>query len=66
MSLKSLEAAILAELREVAKNAKIRQKDILEWSTSEVEARTGETLYFMPKLGIHAAVKLPEKKAKKK
>lgn len=58
MSMATLEKAILTELKEVAKNSKIRQKDIMEWSTSEVKAHEGETLFFLPVLHIYCAVKL--------
>lgn len=58
MSMATLERAILAELREVAKNPKIKQKDIMEWSTSEVKAQQGETLFFLPVLHVYCAVKL--------
>ena len=58
MSMKELEAEILAELRVVAKNNKIRLKDIMEWSTGEVKAQEGETLFFLPILRIYCAVKL--------
>lgn len=66
MSMRSLEAAILAELRTVTGNTKLRQNDIQEWSTSKVEARDGETLYFLPVLSVHVAVKVPPKKTKAK
>jgi hypothetical protein len=59
MSMASLEQAILAELKIVAKNDKIKMKDIIEWSCSEVEAHEGETLFFLPKLHVNVAVKLP-------
>jgi hypothetical protein len=58
MSMKSLEAAILAELRVVANNKKLRQKDIMEWSTGTVKAEEGETLYFLPMLKVHVSVKV--------
>ncbi len=50
---------ILKELREVAGNNKIRQKDIMEWSNGKIEAQEGETLYFLPALSLNVAVKLP-------
>lgn len=56
MSLRSLEAEILKELRIVAKDQKLRQKDIMEWSTGDVERRDGEKAYRLPKLGVNVAV----------
>jgi hypothetical protein len=59
MTLKSLEAQILRELRVVAKNSKLRQKDIMEWSTSKVEAQSGEKTAQLEKLGVYVAYKEP-------
>ena len=58
MGIRQLEAEILRELREVAKNKKLRQKDIMEWCTSEIKAQKGETLYYLPELKMHVAVKV--------
>ena len=63
MGIRNLEAQILAELREVAGKRSIRQKDIMEWSTGNVKVEEGETHYFLPHLGIHVAVKFPDKKS---
>lgn len=57
MSMKNVEAAILRELRTVAKNPKIRQKDIMEWSTGEVKAQAGEKVYYLPEMKVFVAVK---------
>jgi hypothetical protein len=61
MSIKDLERAILSELRVVAKNNKLRLKDLMEWSTSDIKAQEGETLYYLPDLHINCAVKVIEK-----
>ncbi len=67
MSLKTLEAAILAELKRVARNPNLRQKDIMEWQTGrDLKPQEGETLYYLPELGVSVAVKLPAKKRKPK
>lgn len=63
MGLRNLEAAILAELKQVAKNNKIRQRDIVEWSTGAVKPQEGEKYFHLPKLGVHVCVVLPAKKA---
>ncbi len=62
MSFATLERAVLAELKVVAKNSKIRLKDIMEWSTGKVTPQEGETYYFLPDLKVHCCVKLPVKK----
>jgi hypothetical protein len=58
MGMSELERAILSELREVAKNNKLKLKDIMEWSTSKVKAQEGEKLYFLPDLKIYCAIKV--------
>lgn len=57
MSMQSLEREVLAEAKEVTGNKKLRMKDIMEWSTGEVKAQSGEKLYRLPKLAINIAVK---------
>ena len=57
MGMRSLEAAMLAELRMVARRSTIRQKDVMEWSTGEVKTANDETLFRLPDLGINVAVK---------
>jgi hypothetical protein len=56
--MQSLERKILAELKEVSGNKKLRLKDIMEWSTGKVKTLEDETPYFLPKLQIHCAVKV--------
>ena len=58
MGIREINAAILRELRIVAKNSKIRQKDIMEWSSGEIKAHEGEKLYVLPDLKINVAVKV--------
>lgn len=57
MSMATLERAILAELKTITKNNKLKLKDILEWSTGSVDAQTGEKLVFLPDLKVTVAVK---------
>lgn len=57
MGMGNLERTILSELRMVAKNNKLKLKDLMEWSTSEVKAQEGEKLYFLPELHVYCAVK---------
>ena len=61
MALRQLEAAILKELKKVAKNNKIKQKDIMEWSTGELTPQNSEKLFHLPELRINVCVKLPDK-----
>jgi hypothetical protein len=65
MGIKQLEAEILAELRKLTGNNKIRQKDIMEWSTGTIRPEEGETLYFLPEIKVNVCVKLPVKAEKK-
>lgn len=58
MTYAAFERIILAELREVAMNKKLRQKDIMEWSTGPVKVEEGEALYYLPRLGVHVSVKV--------
>ena len=58
MGIREIEAAILRELKIVAGNNKLRQKDIMEWSTGEIVAHESETLYFLPDLRINVAIKI--------
>lgn len=57
MSLRTLELEILRELRVVAKDAKLRLKDIQEWSTGKIKPHEGEIVYFLPALKMSVAVK---------
>ena len=57
MDIRKLESAILVEARIVTNNKKLRQKDIIEWSTGEIKPEQGETLHYLPTLKINIAVK---------
>jgi hypothetical protein len=65
MGLRELEASILRELRAVTGINKIRQKDIMQWSTATFELQAGETMVYLPSTGVHVCYKLPDKKEKK-
>ena len=56
MGIRSLNAQILAELRVTTGNHKLRQKDIMEWSTGEIAPHEGETIVKLPN-GIYVAYK---------
>lgn len=55
MSMQSFERELIAELREVTKNQKIRMKDVMEWSTGDVKPQASETLTRLPSLGVNVA-----------
>lgn len=57
MGMRQLESAILAEAKIVTGNKKLKMKDIMEWSTSEVKPQQGEKLYRLPKMGVNIAIK---------
>jgi hypothetical protein len=65
MVIRELEKAILSELILVSRNNKIKLKDIMEWSTGEINAQEGETLYYLPELKVNCAVKIVKKDGKK-
>ena len=57
MSMATLERAILHGAREVLKNPKLRQKDIQEWSTGNIQAEDGEVVAWIPNPGVNVVVK---------
>lgn len=58
MGMRELEKEILAEAKIVTGNKKLRQKDIMEWSTGDIKAEEGEMLYKLPKLCVNIAIKV--------
>jgi len=58
MGMRQLETKILQELRIVASNKKLRQKDIMEWSSGGIEAHDGEEIYHLPELNVNVAIKV--------
>lgn len=57
MSMRSLELEILRELRLVSKQPRLRLRDILEWRSGPIEKRDDKTVYFLPKVGVNAAIR---------
>ena len=57
MGMRTLEAEILLEAKKVTGKKKLRQKDIVEWSSGDVTVEEGEKHYFLPELRINIAVK---------
>jgi hypothetical protein len=57
MSMRSLETAILNELRELTKVSGLRLKDIQEWSSGPIQEVDGETRFLLPMHGVYVAVK---------
>ena len=73
MGITNLEKAVLAELREVANEPKLRLKNVREYSTAEsvvkknLQEEDGEEMIRLPELGLWAAFIRPaKKKAKRK
>lgn len=65
MSMATLEKAILAELKKVANNPKLTKNNIMAWETGKsLKAEEGETLYYLPELGVSCAVQIATPKKK--
>ena len=57
MGMRKLEAAILQEAKIVTGNKKLRQKDIVEWSTGLIKDHDGEQVFVLPSLHVTIAIK---------
>jgi len=57
MGIREIERQIMQELRIVAKNPKLKLRQLMEWSTAPIEGHEGESMFFLDKLGIYCAVK---------
>lgn len=55
MPLNRLEREMIAELRGII-GTKIREKDLLEWRTSELKAQVGERIFYLPVAGVWVAI----------
>ena len=55
MSMRDANRAVRNEAALILKNPKLRQMDILEWSTGQVEPEDGEIVIYLPTLNVHAA-----------
>ena len=62
MSFKTIEKAILDELRIITQNSNFRQKDIMEWSTARLSSKleTGEMRVYLPTLHVHVIAVIPK------
>lgn len=57
MSMQSFETEILAQLRVLAGNSKIRKKDMLEWACGDnVKVEAGEMKIHLPTLGVYVVI----------
>ena len=57
MSFVTLERAVLAEARELLSNPKLRQKDLLAWSTGPVNIESDdEKIVHLPGLSINVII----------
>lgn len=67
MSLATLEREIAWKVRDALNNQKLRVKDILEWSTSEIKQAGGEVvIYLPPPMAVYVAVLKEHDKRKPK
>ncbi len=67
MSLRSYEAEILAELKRQPGLSAIRQKDIMEWRTTELEPQQdGERVVHLNEMHVWVCFLTPPKKAAKR
>lgn len=57
MSMATLERAVLDGAREVLNNPKLRKKDLMEWSTGDIEPEDGEIVVNVPDPGVFVCVK---------
>lgn len=56
MSLNQFESQIWRAAQRLLNNPKMRKKDLLEWSTGEVQGREGEVVLKIEELGVTIAV----------
>jgi len=52
----TMEREILAQVKVIVKNSKLRKKDLLEWSTGDIKAQEGEVLVRLPSLSINVCI----------
>jgi len=56
MSLATLERKIVDAARRELRNPKLRRKDLMEWSTGEIEPQAGEIVLHLADLGVWVAI----------
>lgn len=61
MSIRTLETEILQEARIVVGNQRLRLKDIMEWTTGDIEPHEDEKIYRLPNIGVNIAIKETQK-----
>jgi hypothetical protein len=64
MGIRALEAAILSGAKKALNNSRLRQKDIMEWSSGPIEHHDGEVTVHVPDPGVYVAVKKEHDKRK--
>jgi len=57
VSMATLENAILAAAKKHFRNAKLRKKDLLEWSTGEIETHADEVKAWLDDPGVWVAIR---------
>jgi hypothetical protein len=66
MGMRELEREVLAGARALFNNSHLKMKDILEWSTGEIEhvGRPREVVGYVPGLGVYVAIDKEKDKRK--
>ena len=57
----ALDKKILAEVCAFKHDPKIKNADIMEWSTGEIKPHDGEEIFRLPNLGINISLKIKTK-----
>jgi len=60
MAMSGFERQILQELRERTGIRKLKEKDMLEWSTGDIKPKDGETIIRLPFSGVNVAYPTPK------
>lgn len=56
MGMRQWEAMILQEARKVTGSRKLRQRDIMEWSTGKIKENVHERRFWLPENRVNIAV----------
>lgn len=57
MSMRDLEREIREEAKKLFNNLKLRNKDIMEWSTAHIKPHDGEVTEYLKEIDVFVAVK---------
>ena len=65
MSMATLERAVLAGVKVLFANPKLRMADIQEWSSGNIKPHAGEVVAYVPDPGVFVAIKAEHDKRTK-